>query len=111
MAATSILGLVAFLAIFALAAWGLRRLQRHVNTSPGRQSSRSLRVLARYPLGWQCMLMIVDVAGKHYAITVSRRGEVTLLGEAPVTVDDPPTQNAGFAALLRRTLSQHGKQP
>lgn len=111
MTGSALFGLVAFFAMFAAAAWLLRWLQRHAGgrfrTVLGRD--RNIRVLARYPLAWQCTLMVVDLAGKQFAVTVSRRHGVTLLGEVSLPAAPPPRPaDPGVATALRHAIAHYG---
>lgn len=104
-------GLIAFFVMFAIAAWLLRKVQRRagggVRAAFG--GDPNVRVLARHPLAWQCTLEVVDVAGKQFAITVSRGGRVTLLGEVSMPVPASPATGEGrsFVETLHRVLAHH----
>ncbi|HEX7326791.1 MAG TPA: flagellar biosynthetic protein FliO, partial [Rhodanobacteraceae bacterium] len=77
------IGLVLFFILFAAATWVVRWLQRRTGGALGRAlgGGGDVRVVRRSPLGWHCSCVVVDVAGKQFAVALSRRGAITLLGE------------------------------
>lgn len=104
-------GLIAFFVMFAIAAWLLRKVQRRAGSGVRAAfgGDPNVRVLTRHPLAWQCTLEVVDVAGKQFAITVSRGGRVTLLGEVSMPVPASPAAGEGrpFVETLHRVLAHH----
>lgn len=103
----ALVGLLAFVVLFGGAVFLLRWLQKRMGGSFGATLGQGqVRVLTRYPLAWQCILMVVEVAGNQYIITVSRNGGVTVIDK----LDEPmPESNrtGGFAHRLRQAINRN----
>jgi len=103
----AIFGLLAFFALFAGAIWLLRWLQKRTgNPIGGAMGQGQVRVLIRYPLAWQCMLMVVEVAGQQYVITTSRTGGVTVLDKCEEALPEANAGAGGFTSRLRQAIDR-----
>lgn len=113
----ALVGLIGFVALFAAAVAALRKLQRR-----GRgplswtMGQGDVRVLRRQPIGWQTLLLVVQVGERQYVVTTARSGAVTMLDkldsplpDTPEALPDRGAEGATFAALLKRIQSKRGR--
>lgn len=102
--APALFGLLGFVVLFALGSLLLKWLQKRLGQPMG-GGGKDVRVLRRSPLGWQCELLVVEVAGRQYILTTSRNGGVTYVDE----VDTPLESSAGvgnFGASLKNAIDK-----
>lgn len=106
----ALVGLISFVVLFAAAVAALRKLQRR-----GRgplswtMGQGDVRVVRRQPIGWQTLLLVVQVGERQYVVTTTRGGAVTMLDKLDFPLPDTPgalpsrgVDGGVFAALLRR---------
>ncbi|MGN8158747.1 FliO/MopB family protein [Salinisphaera sp. RV14] len=101
---STLAGLAGFVVLFVCGALLLRWLQKRLGGPMG-SGSRDIRILRRVPIGWQCMLVVVDIAGRQYALTTSRHGGVTVIDElAEPLAEQPPAGD--FTARLKTAIQK-----
>ncbi|HYW76985.1 MAG TPA: flagellar biosynthetic protein FliO [Gammaproteobacteria bacterium] len=109
--ASALFGLAGFFLLFAVGVALLRWLQKRIGAPLGAiGGSGDVRVLRRFPLGWQCVLLVVEVGTQQYVLATSRAGGVTLLDklEEPLA---PPTPPGAFGKHLKQAFRRQGKGP
>jgi flagellar biogenesis protein FliO len=100
-------GLLAFIVLFAAAVMLLRWLQKRLGTSGGLGTGPGdIRIVRRFPLGWQCVLLVVEIGERQYVLTTSRTGGVTLVDK----LDEPLTRTSGEGAFHERLKRALRKQ-
>lgn len=105
---SALFGLLGFFLLFAAGVALLRWLQRHFGASLGAAAGQGdVRVLRRYPLGWQCVLLVVEVGTDQYVLATSRGGGVTLVDklQEPLTGPTPPS---AFGKRFKQALRRQG---
>lgn len=114
----ALIGLLGFVILFGTAVAVLRMLQKRGRMPLGWNSVHGdLRVVRRHVIGWQTLLLVVQVGDRQYVVTAARNGAVTLLDK----LDSPLPEGAGeapqafaaggtFAALLNR-IARRDKGP
>lgn len=106
--ASAMVGLAGFVVLFAAGVALLRWLQKRVGGPMGAHTG-DIRVVRRVPLGWQCMLLVVEIAGRQYALTTSRNGGVTVIDE----IEQPLTEQApagDFTARLKNAIDKRRRR-
>lgn len=104
----ALFGLLGFFVLFAAAIVLLRWMQKRMGSPlSGLAGQGMVRVICRYPLGWQSLLMIVEVAGQQYVITSSRTGGVTLIDKLAEPVSEPEASGA-FGERLKQVIARRG---
>lgn len=103
----ALFGLLGFFALFAGAIWLLRWMQRRMgNPLGGAMGQGHVRVVLRYPLAWQCMLMVVEVADQQYVITTSRTAGVTVVDKLEQPITEAESSAGGFSQRLRQAIAR-----
>lgn len=101
---SALAGLVGFVVLFAAGVALLRWLQKRFGGPMGNNTG-DIRILRRVPLGWQCMLLIVDIAGRQYALTTSRNGGVTVIDELMEPLNES-TPTGNFSERLKNAIEK-----
>lgn len=104
---SALVGLIGFAILFAAGVFLLRWLQKRMGQPLGAGQS-DVRVLRRFPLGWQCMLLVVEVAGKQYILTTSRNGGVTLIDEVAQPLDTSAPHGDFGQRLIQAVRKRRG---
>lgn len=106
--APALFGLIGFVVLFAGAVVLLRWLQKRVgHPLDAFGAGNDVRVLRRHALGWQCVLLVVEVAGQQYVLATSRNGGVTLIDklQEPLAASAPP---GAFGERLKQAFRRQG---